>query len=197
MAGVSGRRFVTASIAAAGVLGGHWLTYRVSVPHADSRTAALAATGHGYLSLAGELVTLLVAVALASVFVGALMDAGSRARPGRALAVLLSALQVGAFFAMELLERVVAGSSVGDLVGGDILPIGVVANVGVALLGAAMLRWILRTADRVAQAIGTGPAAAAIRRTTLSIPLPHPSPRSSILTLAAAPARGPPSPVRP
>jgi hypothetical protein len=195
MAGVSRRRFATLSVAATGVLAGHWLTYLVSVPDARARTATLAATGHGYLSLMGELVTLLAALSIAAVFVGALVEAGSARRPGRALAVRLSAIQIGAFLAMEVLERVMAGSPVGALARSTILPVGVAANVGVALLGAIVLRWILRTADRFADAAATGSGAPILPRPTLLLTLPAAPARPSPLERAAVPARGPPSPV--
>ena len=197
MAGVGRRRFVTLSVAAAGVLAGHWLTYLVSVPDGRARTAALAATGHGYLSLVGELVTAFAALSIAAVFVGALVDAGSGPRPGRALALRLSAIQVAAFCSMEVLERVMAGSPVGALARSAILPVGVLANVGVALLGAIALRWILRAADRVADAAEAGAAAAILPRPTLLLPLPVVPARLSLLELAAVPARGPPSPICP
>ena len=194
MAGVGRRRFVTLSVAAAGVLAGHWLTYLVTVPDAHARAAALAATGHGYLSLVGELVTVLAALSIAAAFVGALVDAGAGPRPGRALALRLLAIQVAAFCSMEVLERVMAGSPVGALARSSVLPVGVAANVGVAMLGAIVLRWILRTADRVAEA-ATGSAAPILSRRTLLMPLPAAPARPSLLELAAVPARGPPSPV--
>ena len=194
MAGVGRRRFVTLSVAAAGVLAGHWLTYLVSVPDARARTATLAATGHGYLSLVGELVTALAAMSIAAMFVGALVDAASGPRPGRALALRLSAIQVAAFCAMEVLERVMAGSPVGALARSAILPVGVLANVGVALLGAIVLRWILRTADRVADVAATASAAPILPRPTLRLPEPVVPARSSLPWLAALSARGPPSP---
>ena len=195
MAGVGRRRFVTLSVAAAGVLAGHWLTYLVSVPDGRARAATLAASGHGYLSLVGELVTMLAALSIAAVFVGALVDAGSGPRPGRALALRLSAIQVAAFCAMEVLERVMAGSPVVTLARGDILPVGVLANVAVALLGAVMLRWLLRASDRVAQVAATGSAAPILPRRTLLLTLPVVPARPSLLELAAVTARGPPSPV--
>ncbi len=196
MAGVGRRRFVTLGVAAAGVLAGHWLTYLVTVPDARARMATLAATGHGYLSLVGELVTALAALSIAAVFVGALVDAGAGPRPGRALALRLSAIQVAAFCAMEVLERVMAGSPVGALTHSAVLPVGVAANVGIALLGAVLLRWILRTADRVAEAAAARSAAPILPRRTLLVPLPATPARRSLLELAAVPARGPPlSPV--
>ena len=195
MAGVGRRRFVTLSVAATGVLAGHWLTYLVTVPDARARTATLAATGHGYLSLAGELVTALAALSIAALFVGALVDAGSGPRPGRALALRLSAIQVAAFCAMEVLERVMAGSPVGALARSAILPVGVLANVGVALLGAIVLRRLLCTADRVAEVVATAAAAPILPRPTLLLPLPAAPARPSLLELATVAARGPPSPV--
>jgi hypothetical protein len=94
-----------------------------------------------------------------------------------------------------MLERVMAGSPVGALARSDILPVGVVANVAVALLGAIALRWILRAADRVSEAAATGSVAPILPRPTLLLSLPAAPARPSLLELAAVPARGPPSPV--
>jgi hypothetical protein len=59
------------------------------------------------------------------------------------------------------------------------------------------LRWILRAADRVADAAEAGAAAAIFPRPTLLLPLPVVPARLSLLELAAVPARGPPSPICP
>jgi hypothetical protein len=104
---------------------------------------------------------------------------------------------VAAFCAMEVLERVMAGSPVGALARSDILPVGVAANIAVALLGAIALRWLLRTADRVAEVAATGSAAPILPHRTLLLMLPEAPARRSHLELAAVPARGPPSPVCP
>ena len=197
MHGVRRRRLVTLGVAAAGVLAGHWLTYLVDVPDAHARAAVLAATGHAYLSIAGELVTVFATVSIVAVFLGALLDAGAGPRPGRALAVRLSVLQIGAFVAMEVLERVVSGASITTLLRGDILPTGVVANVAVALIGALALRWILRAADRVAERVASGRPAASFPRRALRALAPVSFVRPSLVALACVPPRGPPSPFVP
>ena len=58
------RRLLTLSIAGCGVLVGHWLTYLVNAPDAGERTAILDATGHGYLNVAGELTSALLAFSI-------------------------------------------------------------------------------------------------------------------------------------
>ncbi len=188
------RRLLTLSIAGCGVLVGHWLTYLVDVPGASARTALLDATGHGYLSVAGELATAFLAFSIVAAFLGALLPAGGGSRAGGSLAVRMVLLQVGAFAAMEIGERVVSGSPLGDLVGGGVLAVGTVANVAVALLGAALLRRVLALADRVA-AIAAAPASPAVRPpAAVAVLPPFTSPRPRHRGLAAVPVRGPPSP---
>ena len=188
------RRLLTLSIAGCGVLVGHWLTYLVDAPDASARTALLDATGHGYLTVAGELTSAFLAFSIVAAFLGALLPAGGGARPRRSLAARMVLLQVGAFAAMEIVERVVAGSPLGDLVGGGVLAVGSVANVAVALLGAALLRRVLALADRVA-GIASADTEPAVRPPTAVVALaPFTTPRPRHRGLAAAPVRGPPSP---
>jgi hypothetical protein len=194
MAGGNRPRLLTLGIAGVGVLVGHWLSYLVDVPDAAARTATLQATGHGYLGIAGELTSAVLALSIVGVFLGALVDRTGVPRVTRSLAPRLVLLQVGAFVGMELAERVLSGSPIGDLVRGGILPVGVLVNAAVALLGAAILRRVLRLAERVAGAAPGHGAALAPRGTgviVLSGPS-HPYPQGP--ALAAAPARGPPPP---
>lgn len=186
------RRLLALAVAGGGVLIGHWLTYLVEVPEPQARTALLAATGHGYLNIAGELATALLAFSVAAAFLGSLLRVGAGPRPGRALAIRLALVQVGAFAAMEVVERLVSGSPLGDFVRGGLLPVGAVANIAVALVGAVALRWILRAADRVAAAVPGGGVAPAVRRGTLAVRLPVTLSRPRHRTLGAIPVRGPP-----
>jgi len=92
-----------------------------------------------------------------------------------------------------VLERVTAGSPLAELIRSGILPIGIAAQIAIGFLAGFVIRWLLRTADRVAAALGR--AATPPRRD-----VPRPSlPRSVFIPvdrqLSAAGVRGPPSSV--
>ena len=188
------RRLLTLSIAGCGVLVGHWLTYLVDAPDASTRTALLDATGHGYLSVVGELATAFLAFSIVAAFLGALLPTGGGSLPGASLAARMVLLQVGAFAAMEIVERVVAGSPLDDLVGGGVLAVGTVANVAVALLGAALLRRVLALADRVAASASAPASPAAPPPVAVAALPPFTSSTPRHRGLAAVPVRGPPAP---
>jgi hypothetical protein len=99
--------------------------------------------------------------------------------------------QVCAFVALEVLERVTAGSPLPDLIRSGILPIGVTAQIAIGFLAAFVIRWLLRTADRVAAALGR--TAAPSRRDGPSPLLPEPVFVPVFRHLSAAGVRGPPS----
>jgi hypothetical protein len=187
------RRAAALGVASAGIVAGHWLTYLVDVPHAQARAAELARTGHAYLSLAGEFATVLMAITLAALFLGRLLHPEGPAAPLPVLACRLGLLQAGVFVMMELIERTVAGTGFGDLARGGLLPLGVLIQLGVALIGAVLLRLVLRAADRVATALPT--SAPFPRSTALSFDLPPAPARRTRLAVATAGVRGPPSPV--
>jgi len=148
----TGTRLAAIGIASGGVLLSHWLTYLTQVPNAADRASVLGGTAHGYLSVAGELATVLVAVTVGAMFVGRIVAAGAGPTPGRSLAVRLAVLQSGTFLGMEVLERLLAGAPLDEL-RGTILPFGVAINIVVALLGAFLVRSVLRVADRVAAGV--------------------------------------------
>jgi hypothetical protein len=194
MVGGNRPRLLTLGVAGTGVLVGHWLTYLVTVPDGGARTATLRATGHAYLGIAGELLSAVLALSIVGVFLGAVVDRGGTPRTPRSLTARLIALQVGAFAGMEVVERLLSGSPLGDLARGGIVPIGLVANTAIAVLGAALLRRLLRLAERMAETASIGtpalvvPGRGAVTMLRPSRPyLPDPE-------LAVAPARGPPLP---
>lgn len=195
MAGGTRCRYAVVAVAATGVLAGHRLTYLADVPDAGPRASLLAGTGHQYLSVAGELVSALLAISIAAVFLGGLMNARTSPTPGRTLASRLVLLQIGAFVAMEVLERSTAGVGLGHLLDGGILVLGIAINVGVALVGAVVLWLILRLADRVAATISSGTAGSVSARASLPLmPLAAvQSPRHP--SLGTLLVRGPPSTV--
>jgi hypothetical protein len=179
-------------VAVGGVLAGHWLTYLAVAPIAGPRATILHQTGHSYLGLANDLALVGALAAMASMFIAQLTSpapaAGLLGITGRVVR-----FQVCAFVALEVLERVTAGSPLSDLIRSGILPIGVVAQITVGLLAASMIRWLLLTADRVAAAMGR--AAAPPRRDMPRPLLPEPVFVPIFPHLSAAGVRGPPSSV--
>jgi hypothetical protein len=180
-------------VASAGIVLGHWLTYLVDVPHAPARAAELARTGHAYLSVAGELATALMAMTLAALFLGRVIRSEGTSSHYPGIALRLGLLQAGAFVVMELTERAVAGSGFGDLTHGGLVPLGVLIQLGVALVGAALLLLVLRVADRVAAPLP--PAVPLPRTASIAFALPPAPSLHTRLALAAVGVRGPPSPV--
>ena len=179
-------------VASIGIVLGHWLTYLVDVPQSPARAAELARTGHAYLSVAGELATAVMAVTLAALFLGRVIRSEGNAPSYPGLALRLGLLQAGVFVVMELTERAVAGSGFGDLAG-RLVPLGVLIQLGVALVGAGLLLLVLHVADRVAAALP--PAVPLPRTASIAFALPHAPSLHTRLALAAVGVRGPPSPV--
>lgn len=186
------RRLATLGIAVGGVLAGHWLTYLAMAPVAGSRAAILRETGHAYLGMANDLALMAALAAMAAMFVGQLtspMPTGQL----QGITTRVVRFQVGAFVLLEVLERVTSGSSLAELIHTGILPIGIAAQVGIGCFAAHAIRWLLRTADRVATAFGRAavPARRIVPRPLLPERVFFPAGRH----LSAAGVRGPPSSV--
>lgn len=136
-------------VAAAGLAIGHWITYAFGMPDAHVRSRVLADTGHGYLGLATQLAVAAGIASLAIVFALQL----TRRTSGQCHAgtfLWLAGFQVAAFVALEVLERLAAGSPLDHLVLTAILPIGLVVQVVIAASGALLLRLLLKMADAAA-----------------------------------------------
>lgn len=169
---------------------GHWLTYLLVDPNAHQRAAELAGTGHAYLGLANDLGLVAALIALSAVFLGGLTRRESDRPAMRTLAARLVAFQVVAFTSMELLERVSAGAPVAGVLHHGILPVGIAIQVGVAVLGALVMRRLLGAAERVESVLGAAPlppVRAAV--TALILPAFHAPARRAV---SAAGIRGPP-----
>ena len=177
-------------VAVGGVLAGHWLTYLVVAPIAGSRATILHQTGHSYLGLANDLALVAALSALASMFI-AQLTGPEPAGHLRGITGRVVRFQVCAFVAMEVLERVTAGSPLPELIRSGILPIGVAAQITIGFLAAFAIRWLLRAADRVAETLGL--AAAPPRRDEPRPLLPEPVFAPVFRHLSAAGVRGPPS----
>jgi len=143
-------------VAVGGVLAGHWLTYLIVSPSSAARAALLHDTGHAYLGLANDLGLMVVLAALAVIFLGHLTAASPDT--GTSITRRVVGFQVGAYLAMEMLERIMAGSPVTALTHHLLLPVGITAQIGVGLLASVLVRWLLRLADRVASAMVMGAA---------------------------------------
>ncbi|MEX2274221.1 MAG: hypothetical protein WEA10_01455 [Actinomycetota bacterium] len=159
------RGIPTFAAAAAGVLAGHQLTYLLAHPATDQRHAALVQTGHDYLPFAGKIV---LALTLAGVLTLALrlLSAGPFRAPDTddlaPLAAKLYVIQLAVFTSMEVGERFAAHAPLNDLLGAGLLPIGVLALAGTALIGAFVLRWLHRaTAVAIAAMCAQTPPATA------------------------------------
>ena len=123
----------TLGLALGGVLAGHTLTYLVLEPDAHQRADVLAQTGHTYLHAANAFGVAAVVVSLAVLFLHGVLGRPEVAR--RALLGRLLAFQVSAFLAMEIVERLIAGSGLAHV--GSVALVGVPTQlvVGVAICG--------------------------------------------------------------
>ena len=138
------------AFALGGLLLGHAIAYLVAVPDPHHRDLALARTGHAYLPAAAELALVLLLAGVAALVVRAWTPGGRERSPGWPAATL-ALVQVGAFVGQEVLERVAAGAPLASLVREPILAAGVAIQVLVALVAAAVLRWLALAAVRLAE----------------------------------------------
>jgi hypothetical protein len=143
------RRLLTLGIVAGGLLAGHALTYLVAVPDPHTRHVLLERTGHTYLPFASQAALILALASLAALamraVVGRVADLGSGSTR---LSVRLAIVQVSAFVVLELTERWISGAGLSDLIHDHLLLLGTLTQVGTALAGVALLRWIWRAAVR-------------------------------------------------
>ena len=182
-------------MAGAGVVLGHWLTYVFAVPDAQLRTEILAASGHSYWLLAIKAAVVLGVVSLGSLFVRHL-GAATRGEPTVAdrviaLAARLSFVQLVAFTAMEVVERIAAGAPVAAMFGHHLFVLGLAVQIVVAFAGAFVLLWFGRATARICQTLtARSPSRPAVFRAWPSPMLARPVP----VLAGAGGVRGPPRP---
>lgn len=181
-------RSIVWSIAFAGVFVGHALTYAVLAPIAQTRSQLLASTGHAYLPVAVHAGLVTAVVGLATAFLGRLgRGRGASEMSFRGLASRVVSFQFLAFAAIEVAERIAAHASLHDLT--HVLPVGAVAQMGVGVLVATVIKLVLRTADAAAGVLGA--ASPATPRGPLELlPLPDGVPACTDRLLLGG--RGPP-----
>ncbi len=147
------RGFPLAGVALSGVVLGHWLTYLFAIPEPHVRAEILAASGHSYWLLAIKCAVVLGLTALGTVFLRHLGGALRREHRGperfSSVVVRLSVLQVVAFMAMEIAERLAAGAPVAEMFQHHLLFLGLAVQVLVAFAGALVLLWFGRAAARI------------------------------------------------
>ena len=181
-----------AGAALAGAVVGHILTYLVAFVTPHSRQAALDESGHSYWNLA---VATAIAVGVWSAAVLVLRhfrQRGPEQLPDRGLfnsACRLAMLQVTLFVCLEVGERLAAGAPLQGLIGHDLLPLGLVFQVLVALGLALMLRALATVAEIVARA-REAPRPRPLRAWPLPTAALQPSP---LLLSGGWGTRGPPS----
>jgi hypothetical protein len=151
-----------------GVLAGHTVVYRLLLPDAHARAAALAATGHGYLAGAGAIATVAIVAALAVAFLGGVLRAPivHRGLVGRRVA----AFQVTAFVAMEVVERLASGATGHGLTA--VLLVGLPVQIAIATGIAVVAAWLARAGRAVTgsprEVVGARPALVALTVSTRS-----------------------------
>jgi hypothetical protein len=185
-----------AGAALAGAVVGHALTYLVAFVTPHSRQAALDETGHSYWSFA---VATAIAIGAWSAIVLVIRQLRRTARHDRGdhaaeglfrTAMRLAVLQVTLFACLEVGERLAAGAPIRGLLGHDLVPLGLVFQVLVALGLALILRALATAVDVVARGLLESPRL----RPLISWPIPGPALQPSPLLLSGGwGARGPPS----
>jgi hypothetical protein len=181
-------------VALAGLVLGHALAYALAVPDPLHRDLLLERTGHAYLPLVGEAAMVLLLAGVAALVARSWSSRGRRdAVEGFApIAGLLAAVQVTAFLGQEVLERLVAGAPLSELGGDHVLSIGIGVQVGTALVGAVVLRWLARTSARLVEAVRAVRAALPRPRLAVAMPMSSDRPRGRT-TVRTRSARAPPS----
>ena len=180
-------------VAAAGVILGHWLSYRLAMPNGALRQHVLAESGHSYWLLAVR-AAILLGLAGAGAIVGRQMltagrEAGTVDRYVNS-ALRLGALQLAGFAAMEVAERAVSGAPIAGMFVHHIFVLGLAVQFLVACAGGLVVVALSRAGRRVALALrGRAPMP---RAQALPRWLPSPSRRRLPVLGGAAGLRGPP-----
>jgi hypothetical protein len=162
------------AVAAAGLFAGHIVIYRIVAP--DASQPATLGVSHAYLPLALAVGLLAALVAGAGAFLlgyrrGTAPEPCNRPRLTGTL-VLPAVAQAAAFVALEVLERVLAGASLGSLAG-PLLFVGVALQLVAGAAGGLVLAGLDRAGEL------TGRAVAGRRRPAGHDKETHPSPTAT------------------
>ncbi|HYY07310.1 MAG TPA: hypothetical protein VFA25_01770 [Actinomycetota bacterium] len=176
-------------LVAAGLTIGHSLSYLIAIPDPGRRALVLHQTGHGYLHVLADLAMILATAALVTAALRTLGEGTVVRSEASRLAWRVGAVQVAAFLAIEVGERVASHAGFAELLADRILAIGVVVQLLIALLSVLVVRWITLATARLASVLASSGAPHV--GTTRSLPIVAVStPRSTLLD--ANGARAPP-----
>lgn len=187
------RVFSFGGIAAAGVVLGHWLSYRLAVPNGALRHHVLAESGHSYWLLAVRAAILLGLAGAGAVVGRQLLTPGRERQPVDQYvnsALRLGALQLAGFAAMEVAERAVSGAPIAGMFVHHLFVLGLAVQFLVACVGGVVVVALSRAGRRVALAL----------RGRTPLPRVHelprvpasPTRRRHLVLAGAAGVRGPP-----
>lgn len=144
------RRVPLLGVAVSGLVLGHALAYLIAIPDPHRRSSVLSGTGHQYLPTLTQVALVLAVAAVVAVFVRGVAAARRPPESFGRVATFLSITQAGAFLGQEVLERLVTHAPLFHLLHEALLPVGVSMQIGLALAGAALLRWLTRTSSSIA-----------------------------------------------
>jgi len=154
------RRLPLAGAAVAGAAVGHSIAYLIVAPQGRTRAALLLGTGHGYRSTLAS-AEIVLGVLAAVMFLGRRFHSGLRSArrpvgddPWAWVAARLALLQVAIFAVQEMVERAAVGYPIGSLTTDRLVSIGVLVQVAVAVLAAALLVCLGRAAEAVGRMLG-------------------------------------------
>jgi hypothetical protein len=179
--------------AAFGAVAGHALTYMVAIPDPVTRQLFLAVTGHAYLPAVVPAALILgIFAALSTVIrhlAGAREDPVERWTWGRTIETL-GVLQCAIFLTQETVERVAVGAPPGTLFHDHVFPIGLLVQLGVAVVVTLVLFALGRTVEAVAAALSR--RAPAPREGRAFAPIPMSGLRSRLVAVSGS-IRAPPA----
>lgn len=143
-----------ASLAGLGALGiavGHRVAYFMVTSDPHARHELLESTGHTYWPLAGALLVAMIVGTIGVSISSRLHRSRSGASTLATNALVLAGLQVSGFILMEAGERLLFASQhhVTSLLSEPVLWIGIALQVIVAVVGALVLRFLLRAVEFV------------------------------------------------
>ena len=181
------QRLWIGGLASGGVVAGHALAFTLVAPHPVQRQDLLSETGHGAWPLLVPMAMGALVAGLAGFAVNQLRD--ERPLPPaarlRGAAGRLVPLQLAAYLLLEALERLASGHDLTELPGEPVIAIGLVAQIVMALVGAALLTLFARFVDRLGRLLRQDPRAPRL----LVVPG-----APAIVLPRRRPARGPASP---
>ena len=179
-------------IAAAAMLGSHWVAYSLAAPDPHERAHLLQAAGHGYWPTAVTIALGALVIGLIS-FVGSRLSTQAKASRSRMFAHAMPrflGLQVGGFLLLEVVERAASGHGIAfSRMFLTILVVGVLVQTVAALLCSLLLVLIAKVVERITFRSVPQPASTSPLPLVSLIPIPRPVPATGAHTLRGPPLR--------